>query len=130
MGKCSGITLSGEACKGRPIDNSQWCYYHHPNYVEERKRHGSKGGKRGGRGRPLTELHALKTENADIRKRLLDGELQPGVASVGIQSLNVDVRIALAALKIHDQEELVGRMEALEDSIEQQKKSKEPYYGA
>src|SRR5215203_783725 len=37
MDKCSGITRSGEACKGKPFDNSQWCYYHHPEYVEERE---------------------------------------------------------------------------------------------
>jgi hypothetical protein len=43
MTKCSGITQAGTACKGTPIDGSQWCYVHHPDRTEERRRHGSKG---------------------------------------------------------------------------------------
>ena len=50
MTKCSGITQAGTACKGTPIDGSQWCYVHHPDHADERRRHGSKGGKRGGVG--------------------------------------------------------------------------------
>src|SRR4028119_1982037 len=56
MAKCSGITRSGTACKGTPIGGSQWCYVHHPDHAEERRRHGARGGKRGGRGRPPPEL--------------------------------------------------------------------------
>src|SRR5918996_696617 len=69
MTKCSGITQADTACKGIPIDGSQWCYVHHPDYAEVRRRHGSKGGKRGGRGRPVAELASLRDENADIRRR-------------------------------------------------------------
>ena len=108
-------------CKGIPIDGSQWCYVHHPDHVEERKRHGSKGGRRGGRGPPISELTNLRDENADIRQRLLEGELPPNVAAVAVQSINCDIRAVGAVLKARKQEELVERLEALEEALEGQK---------
>jgi hypothetical protein len=119
MAKCSAITQAGKACKGIPIDGSGYCYVHHPDHAEERRRHGSKGGKRGGRGRPVAELAALRVENADIRERLLEGELQPGVAAVAIQSLGVDIRAVSTALKAKEVEELEQRLEDLEAVLEQ-----------
>jgi hypothetical protein len=120
LAKCSGITQAGTACKGIPIDGSQWCYVHHPDHAEERRRHGSKGGRRGGRGRPVAELGSLRDENADIRRRLLEGELLPNVAAVAVQSINTDIRAVGVVLKAREQEELVERLEALEEALEQQ----------
>ena len=124
MAKCSGITQAGTACKGIPIDGSQWCHAHHPDRTDERRRYGSKGGKRGGRGRPIAELGALRDENADIRRRLLQGELLPNVAAVAVQSINTDIRAVGAAMKAREQEELVGRLEELEEVLERQKEEK------
>ena len=121
MAKCSGITQAGTACKGIPIDGSQWCYVHHPDRANERQRYGSKGGKRGGRGRPIAELASLRDENADIRRRLLDGELLPNVAAVAVQSINTDIRAVGATLKAREQLELVERLETLEEGLEQRK---------
>ena len=118
MAKCSGITQAGTACKGIPIDGSDYCYAHHPDRTNERRRHGSKGGKRGGRGRPIAELASLRDENAEIRRRLLEGELLPNVAAVAVQSINTDVRAVGAAMKAREQEELLERLEALEQRRE------------
>ena len=128
MAKCSGITQAGTACKGIPIDGSQWCYVHHPDHAEERRRHGSKGGRRGGRGRPVAELGSLRDENADIRRRLLEGELPANVAAVAIQSINTDIRAVGATLKAREEEELTQRLEELETLLEQQKGERR--YGA
>ena len=117
MGKCSGITQAGTACKGIPIDDSEYCYAHHPDRVSERQRHGSKGGKRGGRGRPIAELASLRDENAEIRRRLLEEELLPNVAAVAVQSINTDIRAVGAILKAREQEELRERLEALEEAL-------------
>jgi hypothetical protein len=116
MTKCSGITQAGTACKGIPIDGSQWCYVHHPDRTDERRRYGSKGGKRGGRGRPIAELATLRDENADIRRRLLEGELLPNVAAVAVQSINTDIRAVGAAMKAREQEEILERLQALEQT--------------
>ena len=128
MAKCSGITQAGTACKGIPIDGSDYCYVHHPGRIEERRRHGSKGGKRGGRGRPIAELGALRGENAQIRRRLLEGELPPNVAAVAVQSINTDIRAVVAVLKAREQEELVERLEGIEEALELRKGERR--YGA
>jgi len=103
------------------MPREEWCWNHHPDHEQARRRRASKGGKRGGRGRPVTELGALRDENADIRRRLLDGELAPNVAAVAVQSINTDIRAVGAALKAREQEELVERMDTLEAVLEQRK---------
>jgi hypothetical protein len=56
----------------------------------------------------------LRDENADIRRRLLEGELLPNVAAVAVQSINTDIRAVGAAMKAREQEEILERLEALE----------------
>ena len=121
MARCAGITAVGSRCKAEAMPREEWCWNHHPDHEQARRRRASKGGKRGGRGRPVTELGALRDENADIRRRLPDGELAPNVAAVAVQSINTDIRAVGAALKAREQEELVERMDALEAVLEQRK---------
>jgi hypothetical protein len=97
--------------------NSEWCINHHPDRTELRRRRASKGGKRGGRGRPIAELASLRDENADIRRRLLEGELLPNIAAVAVQSINTDIRAVGAALKAREQEELTERLASLEEAL-------------
>ena len=124
MSKCTAITRGGTRCQGVAIDSSGLCYSHHPDKAEARRRRASKGGRRGGRGRPVAELGALRDENADIRRRLLDGELLPGVAAVAIQSLNCDIRALATTLKAKEQEELESRLESLEKALAHQKEAR------
>ena len=121
MGKCSGMTQAGTACKGIPIDGSQWCYVHHPDHVAERRRHGSKGGKRGGRGRPHTELASIKDRLSKMADDVLEGEVDKGVAAVASQVLNVYLRAISVELKAREQLELIERLEALEAALERNK---------
>ena len=128
MSVCSGIRADGGRCKAQAMRNSEWCINHHPDYEQARRRRASKGGKRGGRGRPIAELGALRDENADIRRRLLEGELLPTCAAVAIQSINTDIRAVGAAMKAREQEELVERLEEIEEALEQRKGERR--YGA
>src|SRR5215208_427774 len=114
MSTCSGIKSDGGRCKAQAMRNSEWCINHHPDYEQARRRRASKGGRRGGRGRPIAELASLRDENADIRRRLLEGELLPNVAAVAVQSINTDIRAVGAAMKAREQEEILERLEALE----------------
>ena len=119
MTKCSGITQAGTACKGIPIEGSQWCYVHHPDHAEERRRHGSKGGKRGGRGRPQAELSDIKRRLSDLADDVLAGRQDKGVAAVASQVLNVLLRAISVETKLKEQFELVERLESLEEGLEQ-----------
>lgn len=88
MAKCSGITRTGTAYKGTPIDGSQWCYVHHPDHAEERRRHGARGGKRGGRGRPSSELARLQRRFEELADKVLNGEVERGVGAVAGQLIS------------------------------------------
>ena len=118
MTKCSGITQAGTACKGIPIDGSQWCYVHHPDRIEERRRHGSKGGKRGGRGRPSVELARLQGRFEELAERVLSGEIERGVGAVVGQLLNGARACVRDGLAAREQEELIERLERLEESLQ------------
>jgi hypothetical protein len=71
---------------------------------------------------------ARREASAEIRRRLLEGELLPNVAAVAVQSINTDIRAVGAAMKAKEQEELVERLESLEEALEQWKG--EHRYGA
>jgi hypothetical protein len=118
LAKCLGITQAGTACKGIPIDGSQWCYVHHPDYTEERRRHGQRGGKRGGRGRPSVELARLQARFEDLAEKVLAGEVERGVGAVAGQLLNGARACVRDALAAREQEELLGRLEDLEEALE------------
>lgn len=128
MAKCSGITRAGTACKGTPIDGSGYCYVHHPDRTQERRRHGSKGGRRGGRGRPVAELSDIKHRLSDLADDVLEGRQDRGIAAVASQVLNVYLRAVSVELKAREQEELTERLEALEEALERQKGAQR--YGA
>jgi hypothetical protein len=112
--KCSGITKSGTACKGIPIESSPYCFMHHPDHVEERRRYGSKGGKRGGRGRPAVEISAIKALLSDLTDQVLEGSLPTSAVAVANQLLNTHLRAIEVERRIKETEELESRIEALE----------------
>jgi hypothetical protein len=117
LDKCSGITQAGTACKGIPIDGSSYCYVHHPDHTEERRRHGARGGKRGGRGRPQAELADIKRRLSDLAHDVLEERVDKGVAAVVSQILNVYLRAVSVELKAREQFELTERLEALEEDL-------------
>ena len=121
MAKCSGITRTGTACKGTPIEGSQWCYVHHPDHAEERRRHGSKGGKRGGRGRPSSELARLQRRFEELADMVLEGSVERAAGAVAGQLLNGARACVRDGLTACEQEELVERLEQLEMGLQGRK---------
>ena len=88
MSRCAAIKPNGERCRVSAIEGSEWCWTHDPNHAEERRRHGSRGGKRGGRGRPVSELARLQGRFEDLAKKVLSGEVERSKAAVACQLLN------------------------------------------
>ena len=116
MATCTGITRRGDRCKGIAIDSSGYCYAHHPDHVEDRRRAARKGGHRGGRGRPQAELANIKERLSDLADDVLEGRQDKGVAAVASQVLNVYLRAVSVELKAREQLEIIERLEALEAS--------------
>jgi hypothetical protein len=124
MGKCSGIMQAGTACKGTPIDGSQWCYVHDPDHAEERRRHGARGGKRGGRGRPQAELSDIKDRLRTMVEDVRNGTMDRADAAVCGQLYNSLLRAVSVELKVTEQRELIERMDELESLLERQNKGR------
>jgi hypothetical protein len=122
LSRCTAIKASGDRCKGRAIEGSEWCWNHNPAHADERRRHGAKGGKRGGRGRPQAELQEAKQLVRGLAAGVLQGTIDRSDAAVCGQLYNVYLRAVSVELKAREQLELVERLEAIETVLEQRKR--------
>src|SRR5215207_7692262 len=96
MAFCSGIRADGGRCRAQAIGNSEWCFNHHPDYEEQRRQRAAKGGKRGGRGRPTSELSEIKQGVRDLIAGVLSDDAERrvdrGRAAVALQGYNTLLR--------------------------------------
>src|ERR687897_3043865 len=118
MALCSGIRADGGRCGAQAIRSSEYCVNHHPDYEDARRRRNSKGGKRGGRGRPVSELARLGARFEELADKVLSGEVERGVGAVAGQLLNGARACVRDGLAAREQEELVARLESLEEALE------------
>ncbi len=119
MSRCAAIKANGERCKAEAMPDAEWCWSHHPNYEQARRRRASKGGKRGGRGRPQAELSEVKSILRGLAGSVLKGTTDRQDAAVVGQLLNTVIRAVSVELKAREQLEVVERLEALEEALEQ-----------
>jgi hypothetical protein len=128
LSRCTAIKASGERCKGRAIEGSEWCWNHNPAHADERRRHGARGGRRAGRGRPSVELARLQGRFEELAEKVLAGEIERGVGAVAGQLLNGARACVRDGLAAREQEELLSRLEELETLLEHRKGERR--YGA
>ncbi len=121
MAVCSGIKADGGRCKAQAIRNSQWCVNHHPNYEEARRKRASKGGKKGGRGRPMAELHSIRDKLEKLAENVLEGRVDRADAAVVSQIFNTLIRAVSVELKVRELTEIAQRLEELEGLMEANK---------
>ncbi len=125
MARCAAIKPDGARCRVEAMPEAEWCWSHHPDHAEARRRRASRGGKRGGRGRPQTEIAQIKTLLADLTARVLKEEgaepLETGPAAVANQLINTRLRAIEIERKVREQEELLERLETLEAALENRK---------
>ncbi len=121
---CTATKRNGEPCTLPSTGSSGLCWAHDPANAERRRRGQSKGGKN----KPSRELAGVKQRLSDLADDVLEGRTDKGVAAVASQVLNVYLRAVSVELKARDQEELVERLEALEETLEQRKGERR--YGA
>lgn len=107
MTSCTAITQGGGRCKGISIDGSGLCHAHYPDRADARRRSASKGGKRGGRGRPCADLADLKRDVRTVIQGVLSGEVPQGPGAVALQGYNTLLRAAKVELDIREQQELI-----------------------
>ena len=117
MSRCLGTKQDNSPCTVTVEPPQTYCWWHDPANAEKRKQAASRGGKRGGRGRPLAELADIKTRLSDLADDVLEGKVEKGVAAVASQVLNVYLRAVSVELKTREQLELTERLEALEEAL-------------
>ena len=121
MRTCSGIRADGGRCRAQAMRDSEYCINHDPTRAEENRKRGSKGGKRGGRGRASAELKRLQHRFEELANKVLAGEIERGSAAIAGQLLGGARACIRDGMAAKEQEELVERLEALEAALEQDK---------
>jgi hypothetical protein len=118
MARCSGIRADGGRCGAQAIRSSEYCVNHHPDYEDARRRRNSKGGKRGGRGRPAVELASLKERLTTLADDVLAGSVDRGDAAVAGQLLNTVIRAIGMEMRVREVEDLQRQVEELREMVE------------
>ncbi len=121
MSQCIGTRADNERCQAQAITDSQWCFNHHPDYEEARRRRASRGGKRGGRGRPspaTAELARLQKRFEELAEGLVEKPGYANIYAVMGRLLNYARMCVATALQARQQEELLARIEELERRVE------------
>jgi len=118
MPRCAHTYADSSQCKRIVAGSETYCYSHDPERADERRANASKGGKRGGRGRPQAELTDIKQRLSDLADDVLEGKVARGRAAVAGQLLNTYIRAVSVELKVREQIELIERLEALEAAVE------------
>lgn len=114
--RCSAITKAGERCKGDATHGS-YCWSHAPETAELRKRNASRGGRSGGNGRTsgTSEMVEVKREIRRVIRNVQIGEVDRGVGAVAFQGYNCLLKALEIERKIKEQEEVLERIEVLEE---------------
>ena len=114
---CTATKRDGSPCTLPSTGPNGLCWAHDPANAERRRR----GQSRGGKNRPSRELSNIKGRLSELAEDVLEGRQNKGVAAVASQVLNVYLRAVSVELKVREQAELIERLEALEESLEQRK---------
>ena len=117
MVRCAAIKANGERCKVDALPDSDRCWSHDERMAGERRRRASKGGKRGGRGRPQAELNLLKAEVQEVIEAVRRGELDKGIGAVVFQGYGVLLKAHAVALDVQERMELLPRLEQIEERM-------------
>ncbi len=114
MAVCRATKANGEPCT-LPANGPQGlCWGHNPANCEKRRKMAS----RAARSKPSKELARIKQRLSDLASDVLDGSVERGVAAVASQVLNVYLRAIELERKVKEQEEILERIESLEQSAE------------
>src|SRR5215203_6735468 len=115
MATCAGIKRDGGRCTATVEPPQEYCFWHDPESADKRRRAASKGGK----GKASKELPKIKALLEDLTDRVLSGELETGPASVANQLINTRLRALEAQRKQTELEDVLVRLDALEEKQRQ-----------
>jgi len=113
VGVCAGITRAGGRCTVAVSGAQEFCHLHDPARADARQRAASKAA----RSKPKREIASLKAELRAVIDGVLDGSIERGVGSCAAQLYNVLLRAVEVERKVRESDELVVRLEVMEDAL-------------
>jgi hypothetical protein len=119
MRGCSAIKENGERCRGIAATGSDYCPAHDPARAEERRKAASKAAK----SRHDPEIRELKELLKDPYAAVLEGRVARPAAAVANQIANTQLRALEVERRIREQDELEGRLDELEELLEEAERS-------
>ena len=114
MARCAGTTRDGRLCTAIVKPPRTYCYQHNPAHSEERRRNASRAGKSVG----SREIRDLKKRISLVIDAVLEGSQDWSQALVAIQGFNALKSVLELERKVKEQEEILERIEALEQFAE------------
>jgi hypothetical protein len=111
---CTATKRDGSPCTLPSYGSDGLCWAHDPKNAERRRR----GQSRGGKSKPSKELVGIKQRLSNLVDDVLEAKVDKGVAAVASQILNVYLRAIELERKVKEQEEILDRIEVLEQSAE------------
>jgi hypothetical protein len=118
MARCSHIYADSSQCRRIVSAEQKYCYSHDPARAGERKRNAARGGKAKASG----ELGRVKARLQALADMVEEGQMHRADAAVISQIWGTYLRAISTEMKQKEQLELVQRLEALEEGLEQNKR--------
>ena len=109
----------GTPCERIVSASHEYCYAHDPVYAENRKSAASKAAKSPARSRSNTEIREIKGHLKDLYAAVLEGRAERAAAAVANQIANTQLRAIELERRVHEQDELEGRLDQLDDLLEE-----------
>src|SRR5215213_2798292 len=78
MAVCSGTKRDGQPCTSSATPGERWCYHHHPNYAEERRRNARRAAVIGN-SKVGAEIKGVRLMVRDLVETTFSGDLHPTV---------------------------------------------------
>src|ERR671920_376612 len=110
MPRCSGSKPDGTGCERIVSASQAYCHAHDPSRSEQRRRAASKAA----RSKPNREVVGIKQRLHTLADEVLEVQVARADAAVVSQIHNVLLRTLETERKIREQEELIERLEGLE----------------
>ncbi len=111
MNRCRGIKPTGERCTLTVEPPDAYCWHHHPERAEQRRRAAS----RGGSGRVSSEVRVLRERLKALTDRVIDGELETARGAVANQLITTQIKLLEYERRSKDLDDLLERLERLEN---------------
>jgi len=115
MSRCTGEKQDGTPCERIVSASQTFCFAHGPAQADRRSRNASKAA----RSKPSRELAAVKERLRGLADEVLSGQVEREAAAVAARILSVYLRALEQERKLRKQEEVLERLEALEQKARQ-----------